>query len=314
VVVRPAARERIVCAGNAALDRTYALAGPARMATSNPAQLRAGFGGVARNVAENLARLGVATALVTQVGDDAGGRALRDDCAARGIDVRHVTLTALHPTSEYVAIIDPQRELVIGASATAAIDAMSPAALIAACGEDAAWTFADCNLPAPALATLIDASRAGGRRLAIDAVSIAKAARLPRDLHGVELLFVNGDEARALLCDAGAHTENDVAQGLRERGAAAIVLTRGARGALVATAAGIVDVPAPPAVAVDVTGAGDALIAGTLFGLLRGETLADAVRTGTFVALLTIESPATVAPALTAAAVDALRLRHAVRA
>jgi pseudouridine kinase len=315
VVVRPAARERIVCAGNAALDRTFALAGPARMATSNPAQVRAGFGGVARNVADNLARLGVATALVTQVGDDAGGRALRDDCAARGIDVRHVTLTAHHPTSEYVAIIDPQRELVIGASASAAIDAMSPAGLVAACGDDdAAWTFADCNLPASALAALIEVSRTGGRRLAVDAVSIAKAARLPRDLHGVELLFVNGDEARALLGEGDADADGDIAQGLRARGAAAVVLTRGARGALVATAAGIADVPAPPAAPVDVTGAGDALIAGTLFGLLRGETLAEAVRTGTFVALLTIESRSTVAPALSAAAVAALRLRFAVRA
>src|SRR6185437_2163670 len=95
--VRPR-RDRVVCVGNAALDRTFALTGPARMATSNPAAVRPGFGGVARNVAENLARLGVPVSLVTQVGDDAGGRALRADCAAAGIDVQGVMLSTAYPT------------------------------------------------------------------------------------------------------------------------------------------------------------------------------------------------------------------------
>jgi pseudouridine kinase len=314
MVVGPAALERVVCAGNAALDRTFALTGPVRLATSNPAELRAGFGGVARNVAENLARLGVAVTLATQVGDDAGGRALRDDCAAHGIDVRHVLLSSVHPTSEYAAIIDPQSELVIGASATAAIDALTVAMLAAAFGEDAAWTFADCNLPAPVLAAVIERSRGGNRALAIDAVSIAKAARLPHDLHGIGLLFVNEDEARALLGGAAGASAGDVANGLRERGAAAVVLTRGAGDVLVAAAGGIAEIPVPRATPVDVTGAGDALIAGTLFGLLNGEPLAEAVGTGTLVALLTIQSPATVSRALDVAAVNALRARFAVRA
>jgi pseudouridine kinase len=314
VVVRPAARERVVCVGNAALDRTFALAGPARMATSNPAQLRSGFGGVARNVAENLARLEVPVRLVTQVGEDAGGRALRDDCWERGIDVRYVLFSTAHPTSEYVAIIDPQRELVIGTSASAAIDALTMDALEAALAEDAAWTFADCNLAEPVLAALLGRSRSGGGRLAIDAVSTSKVARLPRDLRGLDLLFVNEDEARALLGAASTIDVAHVARGLRERGADAVVITRGARNALVAGAHGLAEISVPPATPVDVTGAGDALIAGTLYGLLCGEDLAAAVATGTLVALQTIESPATVADTLTVATLDALRARFAVRA
>jgi len=305
-----------VCIGNAALDRTFALAEPARPATSNPARLRTGFGGVARNVAENLARLDVAVALVSQVGDDAGGRALREDCAARGIDVRQVLVSSVHPTSEYVAIIDPQSELVIGASANEAIEALTMPMLDAALRADPAppWTFADCNLPAPILAALLERSRLHGARLAIDAVSTAKARRLPHDLRGIDLLFVNDDEARALLAADSAAGASDVARGLRERGAGAVVLTRGARGVVVSTEAGNVEVEVPSATPVDVTGAGDALIAGTLYGLLAGESLADAVRTGTLVALLTIESPATVSRALDCAAVAALRTRLAVRA
>jgi pseudouridine kinase len=316
VVVEPLARDRVVCVGNAALDRTFALTGAAHMGTSNPAQLRAGFGGVARNVAENLARLSVAVALVTQVGNDAGGRALREDCAAHGIDVHVVLLSAVHPTPEYAAIIDGRSELVIGASATTAIDALSVAQLGAAFDEDArtAWTFADCTLPAPVIVALLEDRRAGGPPLAIDAVSTAKAQRLPRDLHGLDLLFLNEDEARALLGGDAAANPLKLARAVRARGADAVVLTRGARGVVVVDGNGTAEIAVPAATPVDVTGAGDALIAGTLFGLLAGERLADAVRTGTLVARLTIESPATVSRGLTRAAIDASRAAAAGRA
>jgi pseudouridine kinase len=310
-------RDRVVCAGNAGLDRTFAVAGPVHLATSNPAHVRAGFGGVARNVAENLARLDVPVALATQIGDDAGGRALLDDCAVLGIDVRGVLVSRDHATAEYIAIIDARSELVIGASETDAIDTLTFDMLAAALDADvrSAWTFADCNLPAPVLSAIVAHPRAPAHRLAVDAVSIAKVQRLPEDLRGIDVLFVNDDEARVLLGDAPPERPAaEVAHALRARGAAAVVLTHGAAGAIVADAAGTVHVPVSPAECVDVTGAGDALIAGTLYGLLNGETLAQAVGTGTIVAGLTITSPTTVSPALSRALVDAQRVRSGVTA
>lgn len=300
----PGERNRVVCVGNAALDRSFVLAGPARMATSNPAEVRSSFGGVARNVAENLARMGVPVALVTQVGEDPGGRALREDCAALGIDVRGVLRSPAHATAEYVAIVDAQGELVIGAAATAAIDALSVAQLGAAFDEDGrtAWTFADCTLPAPVLAALVEDRRAGGPPLAIDAVSVAKAERLPANLAGLDLLFLNEAEARAIT-SRGSDDIFAVARALRERGAGTVVLTRGSRGIVLAAGPETSEIAIPPAAPVDVSGAGDALIAGTLFGLMSGAGLADAVRTGARAAKLTIESPTTVSRALTPAAI-----------
>jgi pseudouridine kinase len=308
-------RDRIVCVGNAALDRTFAVAGSVRMATSNPATVRSGFGGVARNVAENLARLEVPVALVAQVGDDTGGRALRDDCAALGIDVRGVMLSKAYPTPEYIAIIGAGGELVIGACATAAVDALSIAMLGAAFDEDArtAWTFADCTLPAPVIAALLEDRRAGGPPLAVDAVSTARAQRLPRDLTGLDLLFLNLDEAASLLGDDVGDDAGAAATALRKRGVDAVVLTHGAHGAVVADARGTAQISALPLTPVDVTGAGDALIAGTLFGLVTGHSLEKAVRTGTLVAALTLESPATVSRSLSRSVVEALRGRSEAR-
>lgn len=303
-----AARDRVVCVGNAGVDRTFAVGGPVRLATSNPAHLRTGFGGVARNVAENLARLDVAVSLVTQVGDDPAGRALRADCAASGIDVRGVLLSPAHATSEYTAIIDARGELVIGASATAAIDALTIVMLGAAFDDDArtAWTFADCTLPAAVIGALLEDRRAGGPPLAIDGVSDAKVRRLPADLRGLDLLFLNAGEARAVLDDAAVE-EEAAAQRLLERGVAAVVVTRGSAPIVVAGPDGIAEVTVPRAVPVDVTGAGDALVAGTLFGLTCGEALHGAVRTGSYAAKLTIESPSASSRTLTRAALAALR-------
>jgi pseudouridine kinase len=310
-------RDRVVCAGNAALDRTFAVKGPVHLATSNPSQVRSSFGGVARNVAENLARLDVPVALATQIGDDAQGRALLDDCAALGIDAGGVAISPVHPTAEYIAIIDARSELVIGASETEAIDSLTFAMLAPTldAGARSAWTFADCNLPAAVLAAVVAQRRAPGHRLAIDAVSIAKVQRLPADLRGIDVLFVNADEARVLL-GGGApdRATGEVAQALRERGAAAVVLTQGVAGAFVAQASGTVHVAVTPAECVDVTGAGDALIAGTLYGLLQGEALPQAVRTGTIVAGLTIISPTTVSRDLSRALVAAQRTHSGVPA
>jgi len=62
---------RVLVVGAAGLDlkvrpRTAEVA----LGRSNPGEIRWGWGGVARNMAENLARLGTEVQLITAVGDD----------------------------------------------------------------------------------------------------------------------------------------------------------------------------------------------------------------------------------------------------
>jgi hypothetical protein len=66
----------IICVGGAVLDRKYRLIEPVVMATSNPAEGFRSFGGVGRNICENLARLGADVAFVSVVGDDENGRTI----------------------------------------------------------------------------------------------------------------------------------------------------------------------------------------------------------------------------------------------
>lgn len=75
---------------------------------------------------------------------------------------------------------------------------------------------------------------------------------------------------------------------LREGGLGAVVVTRGSDGALVACPEGEFEVAAIPGEAVDSSGCGDALVAGTLFGLLSGWTFRRSVELGTAAASLTL--------------------------
>jgi pseudouridine kinase len=153
----------------------------------------------------------------------------------------------------------------------------------------AQWLFLDCNLPAAVFRHGLGAAARAGARVAVDAVSTAKVARLPGDLTGIAVLFCNGDEARAFLTDPVAD-DADAASCLVDAGAEAVVLTRGAEGVYVADAAGVREHAAEPADVVDVTGAGDALVAGTIAGLLAGYALDDAALAGVRLAALTVAS------------------------
>lgn len=298
-----------LCIGGANVDGWFRLVAPAIVATSNPARAEFGFGGVARNVAEWLGRLRARAGLLSRVGTDTLGWELIDDLAASGVDAGLVHAVPGEQTSRYLAVVQPDGELFIGVNDMRIIERISPADIRDAPLEEAAWVFADCNLAPETLAAIIARRRdSGAFRLVIDAVSVPKAGRLPEDLGGVDLLCCNVDEANAVLGIAEAATVTGaagIAGGLRARGAASAMITLGADGCVVESAAGAWHVGAVPARVVDETGAGDARIAGTLLGLLSGASLRIAARHGSLLAALATESTHTIDPRVTPAFVEA---------
>lgn len=294
---------KVVCVGGACVDRKYQVLSEAQTGTSNPARARRSFGGVARNVAENLARLGVQTALFSAVGNDENGIALLEHAARAGIDTRLVTRDSNHVTPEYGAIVAPDGNLILGVADMNAIDALGiddiePHWDTIVCAD---WLFIDCNVPGDVLAWCIRNARDSSVKLAIDAVSEPKVCRLPDDLTGVDLLVLNEKEAAVYLYEDletfRKRAPIDRAQALRERGARAVILTCGSKG-LIASGERSAQLPALNAQCVDVTGAGDALIAATIYRLAEGDDLLDAARIGSLCAGLTVESAASVRPDL----------------
>jgi pseudouridine kinase len=303
----------VVCVGGAAIDRSYRAVGALVPDSSNPVRGRAHHGGVARNVAESLARLGVATRLISAVGDDEAGRALLAGLRDHAVDTSHVAILPGAATATYVAVLESDGRLALGLSDMAILEALDESRIAASrkALEGADWAFCDCNLDAAALARLIDDAHAAGARVAIDTVSVAKASHVATLLARVDLLFLNRDEARALVSPPATQPSDpaSLARDLRARGVAAVVLTCGDAGAVIADAHGTRRVAAVPAALRDATGAGDALTAATLAALARDNTLVEAVRDGTLAAALAIEEIGAVRADLSAALLDAARGR-----
>ncbi|MEO0382303.1 MAG: carbohydrate kinase family protein [Pseudomonadota bacterium] len=289
----------LVCIGGAAINRKVHAKAALITGTSNPSVSHQTFGGVARNVAETLARLQKSVALVSLVGDDAAGRAILRHLADLGVDVSQTSVSRTSATAEYIAILNEANELHIGLAAMDAFEAITPAVLESAWPHIAAsrWMFADCNLPQETLHALLNRKASTDAQLAVNTVSVPKAVRLPNDLSAIDVLFTNADEARAMLGDTGQAPEHLTGK-LRERGAKGVVLTLGSEGHLVYDDTGITFVSSMEAATLDVTGAGDALMSGTLYGMMKGQSLVDASRLGAVLATFTLESEQDVLPDL----------------
>ncbi len=275
--------------------------------TSNPARSSVTPGGVARNVAETLARLGVpAVRLLGAVGDDLLGAGVLEATARAGVDVSGV-LRLPGQTGTYLAVLDDAGELQIGLAAMELTDTLTPGLAADWAAEVAAARLLvlDANLPADTVRLLLDAAQAAGVRAILDPVSAPKAGRLHGLLDRVFLLTPDRAELEALSAVAGSEAEQAAA--LHAQGAEHVLLTLGAAGSvLYSPGQPPRSTPAPAASVQNVTGAGDALVAGLCAALVRGLSLPEAVRLGHACAALTVQSDQTVSADLSWEAVTSL--------
>jgi len=267
----------ILCIGAANLDRKLRLLQALHPGSSNPASLSESWGGVARNVAENLHHAGLPVRLITAVGDDDAGRQMLARLPSSG------SLSVAGATSDsYTAVLDGRGELVLGLAAMPLVERLLPPALP---DELAPLTLMDLNLPPASIEQLIARARAQGVRLLAVAVSEPKMARLPQDLRGLHALLLNrGELAQTGGLDA-----------LHARGVQQVAVTLGPDGVLCSSrGASPVTLSAPPVQVVEVTGAGDAFAAGVCAALFEGADWLSACRQGIALAARALQTEASV--------------------
>lgn len=298
---------QVVVVGGANIDVKCRTLEPAVPATSNPGHTSQAVGGVGRNIAENLARLGVRTSLISAVGRDALGDTLLRETENAGVNVAQVLRSAGTPTGTYTAVLDSNGELLIAVAAMQVMNELTPAALQerrTALGGPG-WVIADGNLNADTLAHLLNLAAQAGTKVAFEPVSVPKARNLLPALeagHAPHTITPNLDELAALTGEAvpdETQAIEDAARQLLSRGIECIWVRRGPHGSLLCTSQETVVCPAQPARVVDVTGAGDSMLAAFIAALLRDEAPARAAKFAHAAAALTIESEFTVRPDLT---------------
>jgi pseudouridine kinase len=299
-------RPEVVVIGGANIDVKVRSAARVRLGTSNPGYSSMTPGGVARNVAENLARLGTRTFLVAAVGRDAAGEALLNQTAAAGVGVEYVHRTDL-PTGTYVALLDCDGELVSAVADMAATSALGPEEVDRARDviATADLVVLDGNLDPGTLDHALDLAHTSGVRTIVEPVSVLKAALLAPHVTADRPLYAvtpNRDELAALT-GLAVRTDRQVrlgADALHQRGVWHVWVRLGERGSLLSSAsAGTTLIPASSTTIRDVTGAGDAMLAAFCHAILSGSDPLDAARHGQAAAALTIASQHTVRPDLT---------------
>ncbi|MCH0571074.1 ribokinase [Streptomyces sp. MUM 136J] len=231
-------------------------------------------GGKGANQAVAAARLGADTALLARVGDDAHGRLLLSSLRAAGVDTVGV-LVGGAPTGVALITVDPSGDnsIVVSPGANARL---APEDIRAAGSLFHASRVVSAQLEIP-LETVVEVVRslAPGSRLVLNP---SPPRPLPREvLDACDPLIVNEHEARVVLGDACvSELPEDWARLLLAKGPRSVVVTLGARGALVASASGVFRVASVEVEAVDTTGAGDAFTAALAFRLATGADLPEA--------------------------------------
>lgn len=277
---------------------------PLQMGTSNTGIVQNSLGGVARNIAENLARLEISTILLSAVGQDGPGDFLMARTTTTGVDTTAVLRLPDYNTGSYVAVLDPFGQLLVSVSEYGIMSAISPAYvqqhrdLFA----NAAMIVLDANLSPKVFTTVFRLAERYQVPVCADPTSPALAKKLIDYLPDLYMVAPDSQEAAAL-CGIDeppvtSETAIRAAQCLVSKGVQIAIVTLAEQGLAYADSRSAGHIPALRSQVVDTTGVGDALTAAVIFGLLNEMPLDEAVRLGVAAASLTLRTRETVAPDL----------------
>jgi pseudouridine kinase len=294
----------VVLIGSACFDirgRVRDCFAPARV---NAGRVRIAPGGTARNIAENLARLDVPVRLLTAVGDDEQGRLLVQHARSRGItlDDDELIVDPARPSGSFLALLGDDGTLIGAIDDTSVMRAITPRDIHHwhRTIRDAALVVADATLRPQTIATIVRLCRRYGVGLCLEPVSPALAPRIAPFLPDITLVTPNMAEAAVLTGLPVTNRDEALyaALALQGRGANTAIITMSGAGVVYVSADLSGHIPAVATDVVDAAGAGDALTAGVIFGLLHDFALDESVKLGTAMASLTMLVTETVHPEL----------------
>lgn len=263
---------------------------------SNPGAVRVSSGGVARNIAENLARLGLDVELLTVLGGDHNARELerRGRELGIGFDLSHTQADL--PGSLYLAILDADGDMALALNDMRALEHLTVPVLEKRASAIAAADVVvlDANPGAAAIEWVVRHARGP---VVVDPVSTLKAPRVRPVIDGLAVLKCNTLEAATLL-EAGPLEGRDAvvaaARQLREEGVGAVYVTAGAEGTCFSAADGEGWVEPEQVDVVNATGAGDAFCAGVVAAMVAGCSAHRCALAGTTLARYALGSESTV--------------------
>lgn len=275
---------------------------------SNPGRIVCSPGGVARNVAENLLRLGVDARLLSVLGDDVFGQALRQAASTIGLDLSACSNVPGQRTATYLSMHGADGDMGVAINDMGILECLTPELLRPHLEllQGAAALVVDCNVRPDVWQWLATSVR--HPVLFAEAVSVAKCPKLLPVLRHIHTLKANRLEAQALsgLPIDSVQSACAAARSLHQRGVRNVVISLGSDGVAWCDASGVAGHQSVhPVTVASATGAGDAMLGGLVYGCLLGWSLELAVPWAMACAELTLSSTFANSPDLSVAAVKA---------
>ena len=271
---------------------------------SNPGRVRTSLGGVGRNIAHNMALLGLDVRLITALGDDLNAQKITTSCIELGIDLAPSLQVPGGTTSTYLFLTNEKGDMALAVSDMEIYDHLTPRYLSTKeqLLNNARLVVCDTNIPAETLQWIAENCRAP---VFVDPVSTAKAGKVKPVLGKLHTLKPNRIEAELL---SGVAITDDkslsaAADALLATGLHRVFISLGGEGVYAADhLGGRIKVPCGPARMVNTTGCGDAFMAALAWGWLEGLGLEEAARAGLAASAIAMEGAETINPEMSAAA------------
>ena len=260
----------VICIGAAFIDELFHMQEEMIVASTVPASVTKTVGGVSRNIAHQLALLGVDVQLISVFGDDSDGDWLKQSCTNAGVKI-DASITKEGLSGKYTGILNLDGSLFTAFLTNAATVLITPQHLEKhrSLLQTASWLLADANVSVAAGEWLLAFSNETGIPFILEPVSVPPARKFKEvNLRGLHLVTPNEDELPVLCSEKSFITQLQVEE-LLAKGVENIWLHHGEHGSALYNKERSITLHAPEIEIVDCTGAGD----GSLSGFILGKTL-----------------------------------------
>ncbi len=269
-------------------------------ADSNPGTISITYGGVGRNIAENLGRLDTSVSFFSVAGDDIVGKTAVRELSELGVDVSGVRLMPDENTAMYISILNIVGDMELALSNMDALEHMTAdhineAAFSAA---DSRMVVLDTNLTEDTLIYAIE--RMGDKPLFLDPVSTTKAERAKNSIGKFHTIKPNRAEAEVLLdmeiMDLKALEK--AGEAFIEKGVKRVFISLSAGGIYFTDgiSSGLHKSLGKPIDNGSTTGAGDAFSAGVIYSFIKGYDINKTINFSLAASAVAMEAKAAVNP------------------
>lgn len=269
-----------------------------RPCDSNPGRVKMSFGGVSRNIAENMARIGVNTKFISILGDDEKGRSMLEHSEAIGYNMNDSLVIKNGRTPSYMAILNECGEMVSAVADMESINLMNSdfidkkSSII----EGALYTFLDADDPVN-LRYILEKFK-GKINFILDPVSSKKAEGIKYLIHYFHTIKPNRVEAE-VLCGFQILTDEDMIRAGKyflDLGVKQVFISLDSEGIYYTNGVESGKVKALNPVVKNVTGAGDSFVAGLGYGYYNNLSILETIIFSVTMSTITIANEETIDP------------------